>query len=486
MTPPAAADLASLLQTWLPAQRWYPAKGRTVSMRVVADLTLAGPADGPSVSSPRVSLVVVDLGTGDDAVAGSRISLHVPLVAHREAGHAPPRTPDAYVGVLRTASGPVHIYDGPHDPAYVVALDALLDTAARVTSRSGWVESFPTSPPALTGESPTAGLATRSRISSRVLTGEQSNTSIIVEPVSRPDYIVKVFRTTPTGENPDITLQTALADAGSTRVARPVGYVRGGWVDGDGHTVVADLLFASEYLADAPDAWRTATQAVETGHDFVADARDLGAATAEVHLALATALPVEAVTPERLRMLADSLVARVGWAVDSAPELAEYAAASRAVMSAVATVEDAPSFQRIHGDLHLGQVLRPAGLGWILLDFEGEPLRPLAERSGLDSPLRDVAGMLRSFDYAARRVTVGLPPGAPTEAALARADAWVAAARSAYCEGYGAVSGRDPRSHPALLAALELEKALYEVVYETRNRPSWLPIPRHAVRRLAG
>jgi predicted trehalose synthase len=136
-----------------------------------------------------------------------------------------------------------------------------------------------------------------------------------------------------------------------------------------------------------------------------------------------------------------------------------------------------PRFQRIHGDLHLGQVLLVPGRGWVLLDFEGEPLRPMDERSEPDSPLRDVAGMLRSFDYVAGTLELEGGDGAAGRVA---ADA----ARAAYLEGYAAGIGEPVETHARLLAAFELDKALYECVYEVRNRPDWLPIPERAVHRL--
>jgi predicted trehalose synthase len=108
-------------------------------------------------------------------------------------------------------------------------------------------------------------------------------------------------------------------------------------------------------------------------------------------------------------------------------------------------------------------------------------LRPLAERLEPDLALRDVAGMLRSFDYAARHATVGLPPEDPRVGA---ATAWAEGCRGAFLDGYGAVAGHDPREDDALLRALELDKALYEVVYETRNRPGWVAVPMHALNRL--
>ncbi|MEO7235223.1 MAG: aminoglycoside phosphotransferase, partial [Lapillicoccus sp.] len=122
-----------------------------------------------------------------------------------------------------------------------------------------------------------------------------------------------------------------------------------------------------------------------------------------------------------------------------------------------------------------GQVLRTPS-GWVAVDFEGEPLRPLHERTGPDLALRDVAGMLRSFDYAGGSVELS---GARTSARD-----WVAACREAFLRGYGAVSGLDLEAAAPVLKALELDKALYEVVYEVRNRPGWVGIPSAAVDRL--
>jgi len=117
------------------------------------------------------------------------------------------------------------------------------------------------------------------------------------------------------------------------------------------------------------------------------------------------------------------------------------------------------------------------GRGWVIVDFEGEPLRPMAERTRLDSPLRDVAGMLRSFDYVGGSLGVA---GSTVETAT-----WVAAARRAFEEGYSEASGSDLVANRALIDAFEIDKALYETVYEARNRPDWLGIPVAALERIS-
>jgi predicted trehalose synthase len=235
------------------------------------------------------------------------------------------------------------------------------------------------------------------------------------------------------------------------------------------------LAFAQEFLPGVEDAWRVAAAAVASGTDFSERSRSLGLATAQVHATLATAMGTREATPDDVAALTRSMRARHAAALSEVPALAEY---DQMVSSSIEALSSArwPALQRIHGDYHLGQVLDAPGRGWVLVDFEGEPLRPLAERTQPDLALRDVAGMLRSFDYVAGSWEQEHPGRS--------AASWADQARTAFLEGYTSGNGRDPREDAPLLEALELDKALYEVVYEARNRPTWLGIPIAAIARL--
>ncbi|MBO9055709.1 hypothetical protein JYQ29_01785 [Curtobacterium flaccumfaciens pv. flaccumfaciens] len=314
----------------------------------------------------------------------------------------------------------------------------------------------------------------------RVLTGEQSNTSVICDTESGDRVIIKVFRVLHHGDNPDVTTQLALTAAGSTRVPRVYGALRADWPDvgrPDG-TATGHLAFAQEFLPGLDDAWRVALQEAQAGTPFGDRAEQLGTALADVHRTLAGALPTEPADAPRRDAAVATMHARLDTAAREAPAVADHVDAVRAVYARAADATW-PDLQRIHGDLHLGQVLSaPDPRGWVFLDFEGEPLRPLDERSLPDVTLRDVAGMLRSFDYVAGALA---HDAEPVDAA-----AWAAEARARFLEGYQRGTGADLAAHSALLDAFELDKAVYEVVYETRNRPDWVGIPLAAVARLVG
>ena len=260
----------------------------------------------------------------------------------------------------------------------------------------------------------------------RVHTGEQSNTSIIFDHGSEAPLVVKLFRLVHAGENPDVVLQTALTAAGNRSVPRMLGSLSATWVDPFGsHTHSDDpstghIAFAQEFVPEVRDGWPLALEAAAADEPFEADAARLGRVTAEVHNALADCLPT------RDASLGDIVGFVAGWhqrlaiAMSDVPELRELRPAIEAVYDA-AREATWPTLQRIHGDFHLGQVLRRPTGEWLIVDFEGEPLRPLAERARVDSPLRDIAGMLRSFDY----VVGSLRNTAATAAAAGAAPSWM-------------------------------------------------------------
>ncbi|WP_284753152.1 phosphotransferase [Curtobacterium sp. ME-Dv--P-122a] len=402
------------LESWIADRRWYASKG----------------------SVPRLRTISTDDGT--------RLVLD-------EA----PAVPVLYQSPI--TSGPDGaLVDATTDLAWVSALAARIDAAPDSLSPIGRVTA------------------------ARVLTGEQSNTSVICDTESGDRVIIKVFRVLHHGDNPDVTTQLALTAAGSTRVPRVYGALRADWPDvgrPDG-TATGHLAFAQEFLPGLDDAWRVALQEAQAGTPFGDRAEQLGTALADVHRTLAGELPTEPADAPRRDAAVATMHARLDTAAREAPAVADHVDAVRAVYARAADATW-PDLQRIHGDLHLGQVLSaPDPRGWVFLDFEGEPLRPLDERSLPDVTLRDVAGMLRSFDYVAGALA---HDAEPVDAA-----AWAAEARARFLEGYRRGTGADLAAHSALLDAFELDKAVYEVVYETRNRPDWVGIPLAAVARLVG
>ncbi|PID53812.1 MAG: aminoglycoside phosphotransferase [Micrococcales bacterium] len=318
---------------------------------------------------------------------------------------------------------------------------------------------------------------------STVVCGEQSNTSIIVGAGAEDPLILKVFRTLDVGRNPDVEVVGALSQAGCDRVPALVGSLSGpltGPGRDQGQETGTDLAVAGEYIGDSEDAWRVALKAASAGTDFTAEAAGLGAATAQVHAQLREVFGTWEFGRAARERLIEELAGRVRWALQRAGALDPLRPQLRAHEHSLAALRDVelPAMQRIHGDYHLGQVLHSPSRGWVLLDFEGEPLRPLAQRAAPDLAMRDLVSLIRSFDYAAGHVAHH-DPGAAQQARH-----WVQAARDAFLAGYAratAAGPADPLEPTALYRALWVDKALYEVVYETNNRPDWVPIPLRAV-----
>jgi predicted trehalose synthase len=292
----------------------------------------------------------------------------------------------------------------------------------------------------------------------RVMRAEQSNTSIVIDDVA----MLKWYRRPRAGVQPDLEVTEALARTGFRHVAAPLGVVR------RGDTVLA---VAHEFLTGAEEAWSVAVDAA-SGGGFLAEAAEIGEVTARLHAALAAVDDGDFLArPARIQDV-DSWIAAVTASLPA--ELEGRAAALEAAAGRAQKVKEPGMLTRIHGDYHLGQVVRSGGR-WVVLDFEGEPSASLSARRQLNSPLHDVAGMVRSFDYAAK--VGGADPG------------WAEKARAAFLDAYrppavdaGLVP--DDEDFAALLAVFELRKAVYEVGYEAANRPDWVGIPLHAIDRL--
>lgn len=455
-----------LLTEWMGGQRWYVGKGRRPRLRKLDSWRLDDPQGEVGI---EIIVVLDESGT-------TPVVYQVPLTYRG----APLEGADrALVGEMEhSVLGHRWVYDAPHDQVFVTQLLELL--CGRVAAQAGSLSD--TLEPDVVGAPHPAWPSDPVVASSRVLTGEQSNTSIIITPApgTGAPVILKVFRTLSPGENPDITLQGALAASHSPFVPASVGHIAGAWhrLDGEGGSPggrdYGQLAFAQEYLEGTTDAWRVGLQQASAGTDFSDRARELGRVIARVHESLARVLPTSTPDAALIERRVGAMRRRAARATSEVPGLAGQDSQITAIFDA-ATAANWPALQRIHGDLHLGQVLDVPDRGWMLIDFEGEPLRSLAERNDLDCPLRDVAGILRSLDYVA--------------GTLERTDpsvdvrTWCTTAQTAFLDGYADV-GTDPRDHADLLTAFVLDKALYEVVYEARNRPGWLSLPTTAIDRI--
>ncbi|TDW28671.1 maltokinase N-terminal cap-like domain-containing protein [Cryobacterium psychrophilum] len=490
-----AGDLPDFLNRWVSAQRWFPNGRVPPALSLVGQWTLASP--DPDVQLR--TLLVRDESSRGTAVYQVPISERVAPAPHLE---------PALIGVAGEAAGAARfVYDGTHDTVWVTALLRFIVERGLVPEQFQASSATIARGQPIHAAHPSSSLASRVIScpvrSSRVLTGEQSNTSIICDlgggDRSVPPVICKVFRAIHHGQNPDVVVQSVLAQAGSIYIPEPLGAVAGEWNDPgqpDGRAS-GHLVFVQEFIPDVADAWRTALLAAAAGEDFSEPARRLGHATAGVHADLAAAMPTLEATPRVMVTMVTAMLDRFRQAAIEVPSLLAVRPEVERIFARALTVPW-QRLQRIHGDFHLGQVLDVPGRGWILLDFEGEPLRAVSERDQPDAPLRDVAGMLRSFDYVSGTVTHSHPHLDPERVA-----AWALACRRAFLQGYALGSKprgsrqsmsdgeRESGDHAgdnagdnALLTALELDKAIYETVYETRNRPDWLPLPLAAVRRI--
>nr|WP_120491932.1 phosphotransferase [Corynebacterium lactis] len=450
MSIPTADLIATELAQSLPKMRFFADKTSTIESVEVLSLEPVVRADA---ASPDIDIALVRVHT-----ASASPTYQLPIAWASEL----PQGLDQ--AVLVKAEGLLG-YDALADAAAVTALGIKLAEGGSL----GAME-LKTVPGAELPR-PTAG---------RPMGVEQSNTSVIFDDA----VMCKFFRRLHPGTNADVELLAALSQAGCDSVPRLFGWLEA-TIGGETYTTA----MMQEFVPNSVDGWELALGAVrdaireidldldQLGTDFALESRALGEAVAAVHHSLAAALPVK----NRLSgsELVAPLRARLEFVAGVVPEIAEVRAKAEAVFARAeeAVPAEGAVVQRIHGDLHLGQVLRTPR-GWRLIDFEGEPSRPWEERRLPDHPLRDVAGMLRSFDYAAHYPL--LTGREDAEATTSRVDQWARRNIEAFLDGYADAGSAE------LLDAFVLDKAIYECLYEAQNRPDWLALPLGAVRTLLG
>jgi trehalose synthase-fused probable maltokinase len=435
---PLARRARSFDAGWIAAQRWFRAKTRRI-----ADVTVR---DAAEVHGGGWLLVL-----GVSYVDGDEDAYLVPAID----GGAELREPRDGDGLWRA------LVRG-------IVTGGLLEGEA---GRFGFEAT-----PAL-GELLPGGDAEAGALTERTLAVEQSNTSAVVG----DRLVLKLYRRLEPGTNPEVEVSAFLTAVGFAHAPALAGAIT--YLPTGGEPSAAVMLQA--LLPSRGDAWTWTLERLAAGApgaaEVVAGAAQIGGVTAELHAALASrpeapGFPDRLATLEELAAWRAAAEAQLHAAIEAlgGEQRARLELLAPAIADRLAGIQSADTARatRIHGDYHLGQLLRTEA-GFAVIDFEGEPARPLTERRQPASPLRDVAGMLRSLDYAARSVqragAVDFDP-----------DAWLVDARAAFLTGYGGL----PAGTDGLVAAFEIEKACYEVRYEANNRPEWTWLPLAALERL--
>ncbi|MPZ73312.1 MAG: hypothetical protein GEU74_08795 [Nitriliruptorales bacterium] len=453
-SPDAFDRLATILRDWVPRQRWFAGKARDL-----ADLRLV---DAALVAGQHAPDPVFEVITEVEYADGHIEHYQVPMVADTTGD-------DGYVGDVDE----IGLFDATYVPWAARVLAGLAyEESERRTARGDLLLGRPVGTGAVPDEAP------------RRLTAEQSNTSVALGETA----ILKIFRRLEPGENPEVEVTRALTEAGFSNAPQQ----RGSFVLGHSNGLTTALGIVADFVRDGREGWAlataevarttTATEWTEFGDKVTA----LGTAVADMHGALARTLGSREATPGDLehwlagmRDQAEHVLRTAQRRVpDAAIPVVNRAQEIVGRLERLALEKATGPLTRTHGDLHLGQVLLDRHGIWQLLDFEGEPSRSLEERRALHAPLRDVAGMLRSFDYAAASGSGGDLSNVPEFAAR-----WRDSARDRFLHGYldaarhHGVLPDDSSAVQAQLDAFELDKAIYELGYELANRPAWVGIP---------
>ena len=448
------------LREWISRQRWYASKARSIaSVEIVEALPLR--EDPPML----LALVQTRFATGTHEL------YQLPLVLVRE-GESLGGGGDGPAAAPIVSGGEWTVYDGLADP------DRAWELLRRVSAGEG-VETEHGRFSFCAGE----GLSSLDAEGSARLMGvEQSNSSVVFE----DRLVLKVFRKLEPGINPELEMLRFLGSHGFEHIAPLQGFY-----DYDGQALAATLGVVQTFLPGAVGGWELALEEISSEPEtFLGRLGSLGQVTAEMHTVLATDAGDPAFSPEEpsqemlslLTATVDEDIERIFVRLPDNEAVGPIAGRGQDVrerLSSRAQIGTGGRVIRTHGDYHLGQTLSFAG-GWVILDFEGEPARPLPERRQKRSPLRDVAGMLRSFAYVSSAVEMAGRP-APGD--------FEQRAREAFLGQY--LEHVDPTLLPAgeaaianLLSIYELEKAIYELQYELNNRPDWVRIPVAGIRRL--
>jgi maltokinase len=459
MSEPATTEIGQLLddetlRDWVREQRWFASKRRAVTgIEIVETVTLR--------DEPRLLLALVQtrFATGTHDL----YQLPIGLLAASQG--------EATGCIARNDEWTV--YDALADPREALELIARMNADAEIETEHGRMSFHHADGPVWVKPDSAA----------RLMGVEQSNSSIVID-----DRIaLKVFRKLESGINPELEVLRFLTWRGYPNIA-PLQ----GWYEYEGDAFAATLGVAQEYLGDAREGWEMALEQLHTDPDGLIERLGaLGAVTAELHGALASdpsdpAFSPEAPSQESLALLTatvDEDIERIFVNLPDDERLAPIAGRGQDVrerLAARAHVGTGGRSIRIHGDYHLGQTLFTPR-GWVIIDFEGEPARPLYERRQKRSPLRDIASMLRSFAYVASASEILQNRPGPAD--------FEQRARDAFLTQYFRTVDRAllPAGEAAignLLTIYELEKAIYELRYELDNRPDWVVIPVAGIRRL--
>jgi maltokinase len=443
-----------VLAEWVTAQRWFGSKARDVSEFNVLDVVLLREAQ------PQLAIAIVEARFR----AGTHELYQVPVGV---------RTVGGWERGVIARDGDTVIYDALTDPAQTAVLARLLADSADVERPVGCVRFH--------WERGAGPLAAEPAM--RAMNAEQSNSSVVFD----DRLVLKVFRRIEPGINPELEMLRFLAGHGFAAIA-PLA----GWYEFTGELMEATLGVMQHFVDSARDGWELALDALSGRDDsFLDRARELGAVTGEMHSVLASDASDPDFAPEEpsdenvslLTATIDEQVERVFVDLPDDPALAPIAGRGEEIRDHLRMLSHTGIGGRLirhHGDYHLGQTVH-GPRGWVILDFEGEPGRALRDRRRKRSPLRDVAGMLRSFAYAASAVQ--MLRGVATPAG------WEEQARERFLDGYMqtvelSLLPAGQQAIDKLLAMFELEKALYELRYELNNRPDWVDVPVAGISRL--